>query len=658
VLLSPFSVATKYYSPDGKGIYLRPASKVAPDGWGEPRMDNSTSPPTAVVPGTPGGPFPNAFIAPKEGVYTATATKYRQKAGCITWWGELLDPADATKGRHVLSYNGPKLRYFLEEGFSYGSDTAHNEVYYLGNYAAVAPGAVLGACIRTMDWTDTVTGVAAPEVFLIVACYVGGEERFFRKRWNYRVRPAYRYTDAVREAEMALYVETTNPYGWMLMGTLGRQGEAYPPETPWFFNQSGTEAVCLRRKSVTFDNGYDANTTEAAYDRYRLTLGESSVSFSNDGNSLPIEYEEVSTKTQPLHTSTDYAGHTHTWQEDHVSVNITCRGEQFVMADYIEDQLYYGKIKYDILRAQREYFTKGTDPTSYIVNYEGTDINISNEGLRQGPYYHNIYEYGYVDPAYVESEGNHEFTKWIAQAELIRLYFGPEGSEEDFYVSLHEFNSGTEDEWAGNPVDPNDLSLYFVTFYVRFPSAFFDIRQLAFFSHDIQTTNLFSSGTTAVDRTVQHKDLLYSEENPQGEGYRDVKITTQSSIDFGWSIEDMDSWPATFDYTLVRTTYDGRHPQDNVNGDVNKPGSKTYYAADATTDLGVNWPAISYLLYGYYNACKGNGVRTDRSEIAFSVEVPDVEQEGAYVVLSDIKPAGDPATLVGYGETFYPVGAC
>jgi len=120
----------------------------------------------------------------------------------------------------------------------------------------------------------------------------------------------------------------------------------------------------------------------------------------------------------------------------------------------------------------------------------------------------------------------------------------------------------------------------------------------------------------------------------------------------------MDTWPQTINVTLNRTSYEGKWPSDNHTGAVQVPGNKTFYAGDTTGNYALNWPTIPELLWGTLTLCKGNGVVTDLEEVGFSMEVPNPEKEGEYVVVSDMVKAGKPETVVGYGEKFYPVGTC
>lgn len=653
---SPFSSITKYVSPDGKGVYVKPSSGFAPGGWGEPRRAEDGTP---IIPGTPGGPLPYTLIAERAGVFKATSTKYRQVSGNISWWGPYRDAAKPEKGRFALSYLGPKLRYFREIDFNYGSSPSHNEIYYLGNYAAVAPGPVTGACLRTAPYIDSVTGQTVQGTYIYAAVYRNGQDEFYRKRWDFSIIPPYVMTDELRVAAMRSYDAVQRPFGWQLIGTFARPGDTYfGPETPWFFNEAGTEAAHVRRKRFSFDNGTTEFVEENVMERLVATVNNTSVSVQNIGNAPPMIYTEEITKTHPFFTLPDILGYPHDWQEDHVKVVVNLTGEQFVFGDYIDGVLQWGKIRYEMQRRQVGYYTKGVDPASYDITYLGQTKNISNRNLRVGPRQHNFFEYNYTDTAYVPEEGDHEFTIWIGHQELIRLYVGPAADPERDYIDLHYFNNGTSDEWEGNPRQDTSPYLFFYQFYTRYPRGLFDMRKLAFLSQDQHKYGLYQTVPREASVTHKFKDTLYTAANTSGADYTAVNQSSFAYVDYGWPVADVDTWAQTIFVTLTRETYEGKWPDDNHAAEIQVPGNKTFYYLQSNDDIRKSWPTIDELLHGAANQCLGNGVITDQGTICFSVEVPSVENPGVTVLVSDHKPAGAPASIVGFGDKFYPVGSC
>lgn len=668
MFLSPFSEFISYNMPDGKGVYVLPTSEAAPSGWGEPRWQpaTDTQEATAIIPGTVGGAFPVTLLRLKSGTWKAASLKQFQKAGNITWIGDYRSPGRPSKGKYVLSYAGPKLRYFREEAFVYGSSAAHSEVYYLGAIAAISPGPVLGACLTKQDWFDVTTQTTENTQFLIVAVVKDGKDIFYRRRWQGTTIQPAKLTDAVREAEVRMFHPVEAPFGWMLMGEVPTVDNAYSPETPWFFNKSGTAAATMRRKTITFDNG-NGTTTEDFYNRYKVTIANGTISFSNAGNAEPMQYKEKHVKEQVKdYVSTDAEGYTHTWDEDIVKVQITLTGEHYVMCDYRDDTLIYGKLKYNMLRVQEEYYTTGTDPLGYV---DDNDEPISNQSFATyyGPYYYDIVRYGFIDPAYAIAPGDHNWTTWINLQESVTLYYGAEGNDETDSVELHQYMSGTSDEWAGNPRQSNNPYFYFYFFSTRWMQAFANFREhMGFLAYDFTKYGLYRAAATydaaeraaIYDRTEKHKTARYSDTELKGTDLKSTKKASSGIIEFGWTRADMLSWDATFSVELARTTYEGWWSTDNASGAIQKPGSRSFYDGDETGDMTEGWPSIPALLYGDETVCKGNGVVTETGVIAYSVEVPDQENEGSYVVLSGIASAGSLNSVVGFGTKFYPVGTC
>lgn len=654
---SPLSSPLGWFLPDGKGIYTRPASTDAPDGWGEPRWDTSVTPNVPIVPGTPGGPFERVLLKKTSTTYKSSPSRYFQKSGNIYWTGEYRKPGSTAKGRYCLSYAGPKLRYFKEEGFSYGDTPDHNEIYILGQYAAVAPFPVTGACMRKLDYTDRVTGEITQEWYIIASMSTEGRDVFYRKLWKGPISVG-NMSDEVREYEMKLYSEEDEIYyGWEPMGSFPKMADAYSPETPWFFNRSGTEAVTVRRTKKTFNNG-SASTEEDYYVRLQATVGEKSVTFTTLGNNPPMTYKEIHKKVHPdVYEYTDSQGYPHTWQEDHVFVTIELTGEQYVFGDYKGDTLYWAKMKYDILRKQEHYFTEGLDPQPYPVNPPPrTDISNKTYGRYEGPYIYEADCWSNVDPNYVPSKADHNESRWISIVEDVFLFYGPVGNEEENRIDLHYYRDYTSDEWAGNPYQSTNPYLYAMEFSTRYPQGVFDIRWLGFIAKDYRRYSLNTS-YNIYDRVTQDKHRLYSDSDNAGKDLRSDTSSAVITFSVGWSRSTMLSLPAAYDQTLTRTTYIGKWIPGNHYGAEKAPGSKTFYSGDNGGDVVADWPTIQDLLTGSKNDCKGNGVVDEFHTIAYSIEAQGAA-EGQFVLLSNVEGVGAFEGLIGYGTTFYPLGVC
>lgn len=653
--VSPFSQTVRYTAPDGKGVYFFPHTVANPAGWGEPRKTDDGK---TIKPGTVGGPYPNALIYRDKDTWRASSSKYVQLSGNVTWWGNLIDENNLNKGRHVLSYFGPRLRYFPDASFSYGSAAEHNDIYYRGGYASVAPGPVLGACIRVINAADHTTGAVAPHAFLIVAALLNGEVAFYRKRWDYRrISPDSLSTDA-RAKEMRLMEPKDNPDGWEYLGGYTRPDATtyYAQKTPWFFNRSGSQAAAIVMRKKEYNNGYETKT-EDAFERVTAVVTDTSVSASNIGNETPFAYKEKIFKEVFDYTSTDIEGHTHTWHEDHVRIMASLTGHQYVLCEFFGDDLYWGRIDYNMQRLQEGYYTEGTDPTPYSVTYLGNPLNISNRGLREGPRMLNYYKYGVLDTAYVPSPGDHEFTLWIGSTSEIKLHYGTDANPEEHEILLHSYRTGTKDQWAGDPPS-SDLSLYFWQHSTAYFLGMLDLRREVYLAAVHEDHGLWQDPNSTTASHHEEIDCRLSIDGSQTSVFFE-KDDNEGPAAFGWAIATIDALPETLDVTLERTSYSGLWPTDNATGTVQAPGNKTFYVAGPIIDLYVPWPSVYELLYGsWLSSTPGNGVITEKNEIGFSVEIPSKDKPATFVVVSSHNLAGDPKTLIGFGDRFHPVGAC
>ena len=661
MLFSPFSVPVRYSAPEGKGIYVFPSSRAYPSGWGEPRRDENGAP---ITPGTPGGEFPNALIYKDGNIWRSASDRYRQLSGNISWWGPPIDPSYPEKGRHVLSYFGPRLRYFPDNDFFYGSRPEHNDIYYKGGYAAVAPGPVLGACIRTIDVLDPVTGSTSPTAYIFAVVLQSGNDVFYRKKWGYRRVSPPDMSDEARAREMAS-ISQDNPNGWERIGSYQKPSdEHYTAETPWFFGETGQQCAAVRRRKITFNNGYE-DKTEDMFERLKGSVTDITISVTNLGNSPPFSYKEILTKEVFDHVSVDYAGYTHDWHEDHLTVRVRIDGEQYVLCEFIGDELYWGKLKYATQRIQEGYYTEGTDPSPYTVTYEGQPKDISNAGLREGPRMHDFYEYGYLDEDYEQSPGDHEYTLWINSVSDISLYYGPEGNEEENRIGLHSYVIGTQDQWEGIP-QQDDLSTYFYEHITLYPRGMMDLRRPSYVAVVFRDYGLWVNGSEDfVDHHISVDNVLYHPDDQEGESLHITEVSSANEYArFGWPIVDVDNMEETFNVTLERSSYIGEWVTDNHEGDVQEPGSKTFYVKDTIFDLYLSWPTIPELLYGQWSSLDngngvGNGAITEKNEIGFSILCLDVKSQYTNnPVVSGHRPGGSMETLVGFGEKFYPVGVC
>lgn len=644
MIYSPFSRPTRFELPSGKGIYLHPTGPEAPSGWGEPRY---TPEGVKIVPGTPGGPSSNVLLK-DDG--TIASNNYHQRSGCITWWGKLVDPVIPAKGRHVLSYNGSRNRYFRDPLFTYGANETHNEIYYKGAYATVAPAPVLGACFRDFPFVDML-GETTVVTWIVAAVYEAGEDRFYRKVFR-GVTKADGMTDAIREQSMRKYDYLDAPEGWIFMGSFPRQGTAYAPDTPWFFNESGTEASCMRRVALTFNNGgTPGEVTEDKYDRYQASIGANTVTVQNLGNLQPMEYLEDYEKIRSeTYISTDADGNHHEWQEDHIRIDITLDGEQNVLCDYRGDDLVVGRMVYNTAMSQLQFWSLGIDPNPYFGDVNPQEENISNEGSRAGPLPY--------PPDYIPEPGDHYPTQWLGYQAAVRLFIGPASAPDEVEVAMFVYRTGTSDEWAGHPRQDNNPFLYFYSLGTRYVRGGMDARDFFMVAQDRHVYALRVGATSTHNRNDKKTEAAFFSENFEGRTYRSINTPSSGVYDIGFTNAMMDEWPENFANTLSRQTYIGAWVSGNYAGEIQEPGSKTYFFNDALGDTSAGWPTIPELVDNLaISTTQGNGVRTETGRWAFSIEIPDGGSGSGTVLLSDTTDQVTLNQYVGYGAKFFPLGA-
>jgi hypothetical protein len=643
--LTPFSTPVLYSAPDGKGIYTTHEPVLIPEKPPMPEIEVTRS-----------------LIGTEGKVYT---TPYMQLSGPISWWGHLLDAEYPEKGRRVLSYAGPKLRYFLQPDFSYGDVLSHNEVYYRGGCLGIAPGPVLGACLRYMAYFDPITLITADAWHLLVMTYVGGGDRLYKRLMPAGPIRADKLTDDLRKAGMALYHAEINPNGWVEMGRFSNQGSDYAaPETPWFFNQSGTEAVCMRRQSYTFNNG-GADVEEDRLQRLSCTVSTSSASFSNVGNLAPYEHKEVHSKemtgafTEVAHAP---AGR-HSWETTKVDVLLTCTGTQNVFSDFIDDQEWTASVEYNCYRSHTQFYAFGIDDP---IDFPGTEDSC-NTGFWADTYSPTIVgATSFAAFVYVPATEPIVFVEdnrpgpWFGSRALVFMYIGPNNDPKFSSLALYDQDSGSATEFEGFPEQADDPFFFFYKFKTNTLRGGFDIRKLLAVVSENYTYSTVSGAGGTLRRVEQNQSMLYTQQNPSGETLASItRPPTTGTFNFFWPLAEFLSWGApNFSATVIRMTYEGVWALDNREGEAQVPGSMTFYH-DNLGDLTKGWPLLPVMLYGPVSAdCLGNAVITEFSAWAVDMEVPEIEGGNDYVVVSKTSWGGTVPAYTEYSPPAYPLGTC
>lgn len=269
------------------------------------------------------------------------------QAGNIDWKGWY----ENGKPTVVLSWMGPSSRYFPETSPAASGPTFTNYVYQGGEVYAAAPFPVLGAAI-SKD--------ASGREWLVVICKNGSTDMVYR-------RPNK------KSASMDLYDPVYAPEGWRLMGVFPARAGQLEPDTPWFFNGSGTEAQTMRRarrrpeaqlSQVIADPqqvgrnefGFIAyEPPEAAFlDRLKITIVGELASIENLGNS------HVITQTDVLKGPSGFV------------YTQTKAGSYVVAVDYLDSEEMLARL--EVAKAEKdEYVIQSADSRSH--RYTTTNVS-------------------------------------------------------------------------------------------------------------------------------------------------------------------------------------------------------------------------------------------------------------------------------------------
>ena len=386
--IGPFSRVTKFKAPGG-AFYMFPHNDDHPDGWGKPYVDaggKPVAPPGTAVSDGGTDPFRKLAWDIDDAKWGVVRKPGDWLYGNIDWRGLPTVTENQTKAVK-LSYYGPQTRYFPDGKFVYGSDDKHNEIYVQGLYAGVAPLPVLGAAYYT--YTDPNTSQSTE--YLAVICKDGLEDVLYLKPKPTPLAPKS-MTPEKRSEMMELYNVFTRLDGWREVLRVARViydgAECVDADTPWFFNQSGSEAQCIRRFTKDFDNGVKT-VTETGCFRFKIVLNSDTnaiflnqrnlsgfeVKMGADKQSFPhIEANQIlyhySTPQENIYgpdchvcpqpdtilRNGDNLEVGHYYGVDYIAVTANAFGEYEVAVDYYNDQEIVGTLKYDIDHKVAKYY--------------------------------------------------------------------------------------------------------------------------------------------------------------------------------------------------------------------------------------------------------------------------------------------------------------
>ncbi|MEX2164321.1 MAG: hypothetical protein WD823_08775 [Sulfuricaulis sp.] len=355
------------------GFLVTPNNYVPADGISGPRMIFRTS--------------TGWKLAPDSGLV----------AGNIDWKGRYeADPADptgTTKPTKVLSWVGPKMRYFPD--YETCRSAPFNRCQWLsrsdfsraifenGKVLANAPGDVLGAAI-TKD--------LAGKDWLVAICMMGAEDVVYRRPY--------------RNGSDSPYDPVNAPNGWEKIGHFdasslnqGASRTTHHADIPWFFSGDGKKAQTMRRWWETTSNDFlqkemrlEINITDdialvlppqnhgnlggyegiytcgTNYDQYGAGTGQSTASSSgeyiiavdyDDGNEVLAKIRVTGNSTK---TTTVKVAHNHEPDEGH-SKDVVTGTTQLSGTPYKEDLLWKdGKVIATFSDGRTDNVSWGTGP--------------------------------------------------------------------------------------------------------------------------------------------------------------------------------------------------------------------------------------------------------------------------------------------------------
>lgn len=649
---NPFVRPIKYKAGPKCGFILFPHSDSVPEGWGDPTEDEFGTP---IVPGTEGGPNPCRLLAYSQD--GETWKSYRspawQVAGPIDWKGPLTDPTNTTSKRYVISYWGPNTRHFNFGQFEYGSDAKHQEIYMLGMLLAIAPLPVLGAARREFTYTRTVAGVTetVTEEWLVVMLRSGTMDEC----WARPMPIPMRYeavTDEIR-FNMMQGQSDTYPDGWVMLGAFPQQLNAYAPETPWFFNESCTEARTVRRTSKTFDDGSGVEVTEDVFIEYmvRITLSEvfKNALFTNLGLDPTHRFDYLE-RTEKYRQSWLYNDDPdEEWQEDIIETRVTCDGKMLVAVDYDGDQLLRGFIEQDATRAFYQYWMLG--------------VGANNSGRVDGEMVPRTEAGILINPL----PGEHRTGPWITAIDYMILHVLNVATNTPVMRHYIQYIAAMSQTMFSTGIDDNaDRILYFwegLFSYLHF----LDMREPMLVGASDGVSNYYGGYPN-----YHHADLTYREWM-QGDSSNHPYVGTDRQHAFSmymesmadnlvwwaWDRTEMLSWPTTISQTVSRITYRGGWLDPNAGEALYQPyfwdNMRAWYQnLEMAPKLRI-WP-LDHMLGGP-NTYKENGVFgvDEKGNCLAHYEYEDPETAEP-MIASGLLPDGNLAEAMSYGDKFSPGG--
>lgn len=636
----------EYKSGVQAGFLLFPHSDENPEGWGEPFSAPDGSP---IEPGTVGGPNANRLIGwdAKEGRWHNRRSNQFQCAGTIDWKGPWKTPKK-TK-RYVVSWNGPPQRYWNAGGtFVYDGNNLNHEVYMDGRIIAVAPLPVLGAALAK----TVINGIT--KWYITVVCKDGEQDVGFSKPFGSYVTRE-KMTDEVRVGMQKL-AETTYPEGWVNVGAFSCGDFAVPPETPWFFNELGTEARTMRRAMKEHTNEASEALTEMTFHECRFSCLPST----NIGSFIKEEPSDLNTFTwtetierlgvewlDPIGAAR-YGGTPHNWHEDHLLCNESMTGRTKVAVDWDlgTSKWVYGWITSACYRNQWQFWTKGTDPA-----------NSSD----------------YAGEAYPPDEppapGDHTPSVWVGCSEVVKFVIGNKFASPYLEMIIGWGRAGSKSAMISGIEDSEDPYLYFWD-SLDVHLHFVDLRDYVMAGYVHYDQLMLNDDDTVAWAYEKVEYGGHQIEQPYAEGKMFMRWQSDTTTFFswfqliGWTREQMEDWPETdYEFENQVTTYDMRWSNANVGEALWEPDFRSFYTDgdNLWTKEGVENTYFrrhgpSGLLY-HVDRCPRDGVygSTEKGQHMVCYRFLDVNSL-SMATAQLLEPEGDIGAIVGGGDQFTPGG--
>lgn len=502
----PFSTPTKYEVPIIDGFIGVPRPSLAAPGWGEPYKTPEGVP---ITPGTPGGANAAATLMKKKkegATWKIRRAKRIQKYGEISWRGPKKTEKEDAK-RYILTYHGPASRHFPTV-FAYGSDSKHKNVYMEGGLMGIAPGPVLGACLQTISGKR----------YLLVVCLADEGEIVLRRPAG---APVYG-GDEDKMKELADFATEKKPNGWVRAGTV-TISEYDRPQTPWFFNESGTEGQCIRvkEKDGTFNGDVKK---EKAGDRFKLQTAGVSISTIAMGNLPAYKFKEWGklTNNGMWLSPPDTQGYPHKWEEMNLNVNATVSGKQVVAVDYEGDKeiLVYAVVDVDYRMNQDYMMGKDGDL------YEGIPLG-DPPGYRN--WINNPVGYRYMNPLKLGVEptatvGNHQGFMWFGGYAWTYLSFTLDGVE--YRVSIEAAGTQTLEEYNDLPRNPENSNIFYRYYEIQY------VRHL-----DVRAGGMIVTRLDKFEEFPYDEQASMSKEETVDDDFSDNKVWAYIEGDKEWQQE-------------------------------------------------------------------------------------------------------------------------